>query len=74
MNSIGPFTLNRVAQGDALDLAQQLPDESIDVLATSPPYWGQRTSFGTGVEEDPRVTHALSHPFGEVTPMERQRL
>jgi DNA modification methylase len=31
-----------------------LPDESVDVLVTSPPYWGQRTSAGMGVEEDPR--------------------
>jgi DNA modification methylase len=33
---------------------QELPNESVDVLVTSPPYWGQRTSAGTGVEEDPR--------------------
>jgi hypothetical protein len=31
-----------------------LPDESIDVIVTSPPYWGQRTSLGHGVEDDPR--------------------
>jgi DNA modification methylase len=31
-----------------------LPDASIDVLITSPPYWGQRLSNGTGTEEDPR--------------------
>ena len=57
MNSdekIGRFLRNRVAQGDCLELAADLPDESVDVLVTSPPYWGQRTSAGMGVEEDPR--------------------
>ena len=54
MTKLGPFTLNEVALGDCLSLVEQLPEQSIDVLVTSPPYWGQRTSAGTGVEEDPR--------------------
>lgn len=54
MSNIGPFTLNSVAEGDCLELLLQLPDESVDVLVTSPPYWGQRLSQGTGTEEDPR--------------------
>lgn len=37
---VGPFQLNRVTRGDCLELATGLPDESIDVLVTSPPYWG----------------------------------
>src|SRR4051794_32909163 len=51
---LDPFPLNCVSCGDCLDLAALLPDESIDVIVTSPPYWGQRTSGGLGVEEDPR--------------------
>lgn len=51
---IGKFPLNRVTEGDCIELIRDLPDESIDILVTSPPYWGQRTSAGTGVEEDPR--------------------
>lgn len=51
---IGPFDLNSVVEGDCLDLISQLPDESVDILVTSPPYWGQRLSHGAGVEEDPR--------------------
>src|SRR6185437_6708791 len=51
---IGPYQINRVQQGDCLQLMQALPDESIDVLVTSPPYWGQRMSAGTGTESDPR--------------------
>ena len=52
---IGPFNLNEVVEGDCQHLLPMLPDESIDVLVTSPPYWGQRTSAGTGNEEDPRA-------------------
>lgn len=37
-----------------MDLLGQLPDESVDVLVTSPPYWGQRVSKGIGTEYDPR--------------------
>ncbi|MBB2770544.1 UNVERIFIED_ORG: DNA modification methylase [Mycolicibacterium obuense] len=51
---LGPYTPNTVAHGDANKLVQDLPDESIDVVVTSPPYWGQRTSNGVGVEADPR--------------------
>lgn len=43
-----------VLQGDCIDLIPTLPDESIDVVVTSPPYWGQRKSLGGGIEEDPR--------------------
>jgi len=52
--TIGPFKLNQVTQGDCRKLVMDLPDESLDVVVTSPPYWGQRLSDGTGIEEDPR--------------------
>lgn len=52
--TIGPFALNRVAHGDCLQLVEALPNDSVDVLVTSPPYWGQRMSDGIGVEDDPR--------------------
>lgn len=51
---IGPYPLNTVIEGDCKDLITQLPDKSIDVVVTSPPYWGQRSSTGMGTEEDPR--------------------
>ncbi|HKT73561.1 MAG TPA: site-specific DNA-methyltransferase [Steroidobacteraceae bacterium] len=51
---IGPYALNRVYGGDCGELIAALPDDSIDIVVTSPPYWGQRTSLGHGVEEDPR--------------------
>lgn len=53
-DKVGPYLVNRVALGDCAELGVELPDESIDVLVTSPPYWGQRMSAGMGVEEDPR--------------------
>ena len=54
LTTIGPFCLNEVAHGDCRLLIPKLPDNSVDVLVTSPPYWGQRTSKGAGTEEDPR--------------------
>jgi DNA modification methylase len=66
---IGPYLLNRVAQGDCVELVADLPDESIDVLVTSPPYWGQRMSAGMGVEDDPRhYVAALVDVFRAVRP------
>lgn len=53
-NMLGNLQLNKVHEGDCKSLIQDLPDESIDILVTSPPYWGQRTSGGTGTEGDPR--------------------
>ena len=38
-----PFDVPGWAIGDALDLARQLPDNSIDCIVTSPPYWGLRS-------------------------------
>jgi len=51
---IGPFKINTVVHGSCLDLIPHLPDASVDIFVTSPPYWGQRTSLGNGTEADPR--------------------
>ncbi len=51
---LGPYRLDTVVAGDCRKLVLDLPDESVDVVVTSPPYWGQRLSAGTGVEADPR--------------------
>jgi DNA modification methylase len=64
MATIGGFELNRVHVGDCLVLEKRLPPESVDVIVTSPPYWGQRTSNGVGVEADPRkYLEALGERF-----------
>jgi DNA modification methylase len=66
---VGPFPHNRVAEGDCIELIPRLPDASIDVVVTSPPYWGQRLSEGVGVEEDPReYVHALARIFEALRP------
>ena len=47
---------NKIYQGDWTELAQQLDDESIDLILTSPPYWGLRDygiSGQLGLEEHP---------------------
>ena len=67
--------------GDALDVLRELPDESVDCVVTSPPYWGLR-DYGTGEWEggDERCDHkadvgasgssglngSLAHKSGEV--------
>ncbi|NWN87284.1 MAG: site-specific DNA-methyltransferase [Micrococcaceae bacterium] len=66
---IGPFEKNTVTTGDSRELIAEIPDDSIDVLVTSPPYWGQRMSHGSGVEDDPRVyVQELKDMFKELLP------
>lgn len=50
--------LNTVYLGDALESIKQFPDESIDCVVTSPPYYGLR-DYGTGTWEggDPNCDH-----------------
>jgi DNA modification methylase len=66
---LGPFVLNEVTLGDCFALINELPDSSVDILVTSPPYWGQRLSAGNGVEEDPRCyLQSLIKVFGAFLP------
>jgi DNA modification methylase len=53
-DTVGPFPVNSVTEGDCRKLILDLPDESVDIVVTSPPYWGQRTSEANGIEPDPR--------------------
>ena len=50
--------LNRVYLGDAIEIIKTLPDESVDCVITSPPYFGLR-DYGTGewVGGDPNCKH-----------------
>ncbi len=49
---------NIIYQGDSLESIKQLPDESVDCVVTSPPYYGLR-DYGTGewVGGDPNCKH-----------------
>lgn len=51
---LGPWKLDAIHQVDCLEGLRRLPDECLDVIVTSPPYWGQRGSGGLGSEPDPR--------------------
>lgn len=67
---IGPFTVPGYHVGDCRDLLRQLPDESIDCVVTSPPYWGLR-DYGVagqlGLEETPeQFVEAMVGVFREV--------
>jgi DNA modification methylase len=66
---LGPFLLDAVTGGDCRTLIADLPDESIDVVVTSPPYWGQRTSAANGIEDDPRrYLNSLAEVFAGLLP------
>lgn len=38
MSTLGPYALGQVHQGEALDLLRAIPDDSVDMLCTDPPY------------------------------------
>ncbi|RLJ08584.1 MAG: hypothetical protein DRP12_00015 [Candidatus Aenigmatarchaeota archaeon] len=38
----GDLPVNQIVLGDALEVLKKLPDESVDCIITSPPYWGLR--------------------------------
>lgn len=72
--AVGPYPINTVVGGDCLDLARELPRESVDVIVTSPPYWGQRVSDGNGIEADPReYITALTDVFRAFLPALKER-
>ena len=53
-DGLGPWALDTVHNTDSADGLRAIPGDSIDVIVTSPPYWGQRGSLGLGSEPDPR--------------------
>lgn len=53
-DTLGPWALDTVHNADCLQGLRQLPADSLDVVVTSPPYWGQRGTGGLGLEPDPR--------------------
>ena len=62
MKPIEEFT-NRIINGDSLQVLREMPDESVDLIITSPPYFGCRV-YGNetlGREKDPR--EYIAHVF-----------
>jgi DNA modification methylase len=63
---LGPWDLNTVHPIDCFEGLKQLPADCLDVVVTSPPYWGQRGHGGIGLEEDPRdYVHHLTAVLAE---------
>ena len=54
VGKLGDWELNTVHNIGCLDGLKKLPDDCLDAVVTSPPYWGQRGNDGIGLEEDPR--------------------
>ena len=58
--------------GDSLDLIKSIPEKSIDLIVTSPPYWAKRIYNGEGeigCEETPEVyVSRLADFFDELKP------
>lgn len=48
--------LNKIVQGDCLELMRELPDGSVDCVITSPPYWGLR-DYGVNGQLGLESTH-----------------
>lgn len=53
-DALGAWPLDTIHNTDCMDGLRQLPTDCLDVVVTSPPYWGQRGSGGLGSEPDPR--------------------
>ena len=65
---------SKVIHGDCLSLIPSIPNETVDVVVTSPPYWGQRQSMGAGTEEDPReYLRFLRHVFTSLLPKLKEK-
>lgn len=52
---LGPWELDTVNNVDCLEGLRLVPSDSLDIVITSPPYWGQRGYDGIGSEPDPRT-------------------
>lgn len=58
--------LNKIYQGNCLEVLSKLPDNSIDCCITSPPYWGLR-DYGTAKWEggNPECNHLRDNKISE---------
>lgn len=43
--------LNQIVEGNCLMVLRDWPEESVDLVMTSPPYWGLR-NYGESAEAD----------------------
>jgi len=58
MNKSKKLPVNQIICGDSIEVLSQFPEESIDMVMFSPPYWGLRdyhVKGQIGVEEHPQI-------------------
>ena len=67
--------LNKVYLGNSLEVIKTFPDESVDCVVTSPPYYGLR-DYGTGtwVGGDPNCPHYRTTKVSELTATGHKRM
>lgn len=59
-------TQHDIRLGDARTLAADLPDESVDFIITSPPYWGILNKIDHKAKQE-RLANGLDHNYGDTT-------
>jgi site-specific DNA-methyltransferase (adenine-specific) len=52
MKTLGPYALNSIITGDARELAGAIPDSSVDLVLTDPPF-GIGFKYSNGYQDDP---------------------
>ncbi len=50
--NLGPYELNTIITGDARELSKAIPDESVDLILTDPPF-GIGFKYDNGYKDDP---------------------
>ena len=58
-------TQHDVQLGDARNLTSQLPDNSIDFIITSPPYWSILNKVDHKAKQE-RIRNSLDHNYGDI--------
>ena len=53
--------IDKVVCGDALDFLRGFPDNSVDLVITSPPYYNQRDYTGLGIGNEARVEEYIEN-------------
>ena len=59
------YWLNEVHQGDAIEKLKEMPEESVDLVVTSPPYYGLR-DYGDDVESIWGGENDCKHEWGTI--------
>lgn len=54
------FAIDQIINGDAYELIRQLPDQAVNLVITSPPYFQQR-DYGAGIGSETHVDEYIKH-------------